>query len=299
MRVHPIVFDDTSCRLGEGAVWDDSCAGGALLWVDIPAGLVFRKPASGGRTERIDLGQSVGCVFPRFSEGYVAGLRDGVAAFDFERGITGWVDRSIGTDPETRCNDGAIDRRGRLWVGVMPDDQRAGAGRLLRIDGTGPARIVREGLTVPNGIAWSADGGLMFHIDSPRRVIKAIEFDEASGELGDVVRSIHTPEAWGYPDGMTVDEEGCLWVAHWAGSRVSRWDPFRASCIGEIALPTPNVTSCAFGGEGFRDLFITTARDGDGVGGEVFVCRPGPVGQRPGPPPYRPHDAEPRSKSRA
>ena len=296
MRTEPTVFDDTPCRLGEGVVPDGP---GHVLWVDIPAGCVLRKSTEGGSLQRVEIGQSVGCVFPSERGGYIAGLREGIATFDFERGITGWIDWSIAADPETRCNDGAIDRRGRLWVGVMRDDQREGSGSLIRIGDGGSPRVAREGLTVPNGIAWSADGRLMYHIDSPRRVVEAIEFDEDRGELGSVVRTICTPEQWGYPDGMTIDSEGLLWVSHWGGGRLSRWDPGSGNCEGEIVVPASNVTSCAFAGEGSRDLYITTARDGGRSGGEVYVCRPGPTGQEPPPSPYRPHDGGSRSEDRA
>lgn len=296
MQVQLTVFDDTPCELGEGACWDES---GALLWVDIPAGRVFRRSAADGCARRVDLGQSVGCVFPRAGGGYIAGLREGVAVFDFDRGLTGWLDRSIAGDPHTRCNDGAIDRRGRLWVGLMRDDQAPGSGSLLCVESGSPTRVVREGLTVPNGLAWSGDGRVLYHVDSARRVIEALEFDEERGTVGPVFAEIRTPGAWGYPDGMTIDDEGHLWVAHWAGGRVSRWDPESGECVGEITVPARNVTSCAFGGEDLGDLYITSARDGGGSGGEVRVCRPGPLGQRPPALPYKPHGPAPRSKDRA
>jgi sugar lactone lactonase YvrE len=269
------IFDEHRCVLGEGPRW----IGGALIWVDIVSGSVHRR-CPGGARETVEFGQSVGFIAADESDRLVAGLRDGIAAVRFNGGIERWIDRSIAGEPDRRCNDGAVGPDGLLWVGTMLDSQAPGSGDLRCLTAADGLTTVRADLTIPNGLAWSADGERMFHIDSPRRVIEVLEFDVAGRGVGRVLEQIETPESMGYPDGMTIDADGRLWVAHWAGGCVSRWDPEDGELLGHLEVPASNVTACCFGGPDLEDLFVTTAQDGSGNGGEVYVCRPGVRGTR-------------------
>jgi sugar lactone lactonase YvrE len=143
-------------------------------------------------------------------------------------------------------------------------------------------------LTISNGLAWTADSQTCYFIDTATRVIMAFDFAAATGHLSNPRAVIEVPEAWGGPDGMCIDQEGKLWVAHWGGHCVRRWDPVHGEVLATIELPVPHVTSCAFGGQNYRQLFITTARSGmDEVAlarhpqsGGLFVCKL-PVGGFP------------------
>ncbi len=269
------VYDDHRCTLGEGPIWVD----GGLIWVDIPAGEVHRRRPGGGR-QTVALGQSVGCVAEEEGGGLVACVREGVARFDFDRGLGAWLSRDLAGDPARRCNDGAVGPGGRLWVGTMLDDQASGSGMLHLLREDGRLEVVRRGLTIPNGLGWSADGRVMYHIDSPRRVVDLLRFDPEGGRVEGVLGSIRTPEELGYPDGLAVDAEGMIWVAHWGGGCVSRWDPSQAKMLGRVDVPAEHVTSCCFGGEDGTELYITTAAGRSENGGKVFVCEAAVGGAR-------------------
>jgi sugar lactone lactonase YvrE len=262
------VMDPGPFELAEGPFWHD----GALHWVDIKPGRIHRRCPFGERRS-CDLGQSVGCFFPASDGGFIAGLREGLAMVSFDRGIERWVDRTLAPDPQRRFNDGAIDAMGRLWVGSMRDDMRQGTGELHLYSAKTGFRTVRRGLTIPNGLVFSPDNRFMYHIDTPRRLVEVIEFDLAGAELGAVVGAIHIPEQLGYPDGMCIDRDATLWIAHWGGGRVSRWDPSAGRMLESITIPRENVTACAFGGEGMDELFVTTAAGG-GEKGAIYRCRP-------------------------
>lgn len=288
MAITVRVYDDHRCTLGEGPIW----VGGALVWADIPEGRVHRR-TPGGERQSVGLGQSVGCVVEEESGGLIAGLREGVARFSFENGIEQWLSRDLALDPERRCNDGAVGPGGWLWVGTMLDGQARGTGKLHRLFEDGHLGVMREGLTIPNGLAWNEDGTVMYHIDSPRRVIEMLRFDAGGGFVHEVIGVIRTPDDLGYPDGMAIDAEGMLWVAHWGGGCVSRWDPRRGEMIEKVPVPAEHVTSCCFGGDDRSTLLITSAAGRSENGGVVFACDPGVRGARS----YRLRGFEPKTSS--
>lgn len=159
----------------------------------------------------------------------------------------------------SRTNDGGVDSKGRLWVGTMDLQFREGAGSLYQLTDEGFVAKV-ENTTIANGLVWSKDGKTMYFIDSPLKTVKAYHFDadKASIKLiGDVIR---IPEELGAPDGMTIDEDNMLWIAHYGGYSVGKWDPTNGELLEKIKIPAPNVTACCFGGADMKTLFITTAR---------------------------------------
>ena len=125
----------------------------------------------------------------------------------------------------TRMNDAACDPQGRFWAGTLADDHHAGGGALYRLDGSGRAEQMLDGLTIPNGVGWSLDGTTMYLVDSGPRVIHAFAFDADRGAISDERILVTVPEDVGSPDGMTVDAGGDLWVAVYGGGRVQRYSP--------------------------------------------------------------------------
>ncbi|WP_329242557.1 SMP-30/gluconolactonase/LRE family protein [Streptomyces canus] len=238
--------------LGEGPTWD----GERLLWIDIlGARLHTYDPVSGHRTVRV-LDQHIGAVKPRAGGGLVLNLRDGVALLDPDDSFR-WLHHE--PVPGRRANDAAVAPDGSLWAGTMRYDEAPGGGTLSRITGDGTHRTVLDDVAVSNGTGWSPDGRLMYYIDSPTRRVDV--FDHESGRLSDRRLFVGIEDGAGFPDGLTVDADGCVWVALWDGGAVRRYTP-DGTLDHVITLPTPRVTACAFGGPDLTDLYITTARVG-------------------------------------
>jgi sugar lactone lactonase YvrE len=122
-----------------------------------------------------------------------------------------------------------------------------------------------EGVSVSNGIVWTADRTAMYYVDTPTRRVDRFDYDHDTGEIANRSVAVRIPERMGFPDGMTIDSEGMLWVCLWQGSKVSRWDPKTGELLQTVDLPASNVTSCAFGGGKLDQLYITTARSGLGT----------------------------------
>ncbi|MCM1977153.1 SMP-30/gluconolactonase/LRE family protein [Streptomyces sp. G1] len=240
--------------LGEGPTWD--AVGGRLLWIDILGGRVHTyDPASGRRTVRTTE-QHVGAVKPRVGGGLVLNLRDGVGLLDPD-GSFRWLHREV--VPGRRANDAAVAPDGALWAGTMRYDEAPGGGTLSRIGGDGSVEVVLDDVAVSNGTGWSPDGRLMYYIDSPTRRVDV--FDHADGRITNRRPLAGIEDGAGFPDGLTVDADGCVWVALWDGGAVRRYTP-DGRLDREIVLPTPRITACAFGGADLTDLYITTARVG-------------------------------------
>jgi sugar lactone lactonase YvrE len=238
--------------LGEGPTWDT--AEQRLIWVDILGSRVHTyDPASGRRTVMVTE-QHVGAAKPRAGGGLVVNLRDGVGLYGPE-GFR-WLHREV--VPGRRANDAAVAPDGTLWAGTMRYDEAPGGGTLSRFGPDGTVGVVLDDVAVSNGTGWSPDGRLMYYIDSPTRRIDVFDVDE--DQLPVNRRTLATVEE-GFPDGLTVDADGCVWVALWDGGAVRRYTP-SGELDRVVELPVPRPTACAFGGTDLTDLYITTARTG-------------------------------------
>ncbi|MGX1882951.1 SMP-30/gluconolactonase/LRE family protein [Streptomyces sp. NPDC055287] len=239
--------------LGEGPTWD--AAAGRLIWVDILSARVHTYDPATGRRTVMATEQHVGAAKPRAGGGLVVNLRDGIGLYGPDPAFS-WLVRD--PVPGRRGNDAAVAADGALWAGTMRYDEAPGGGSLTRIapDGT-TARAVTA--AVSNGAGWSPDGRLMYYADSPTRRIDV--FDVSGEHVLNRRPWVTIEEAAGYPDGLTVDAEGCVWVALWDGAAIRRYTP-DGRLDRTVPLPVRRPTACAFGGAGLRDLYVTTARTG-------------------------------------
>ncbi|WP_405592141.1 SMP-30/gluconolactonase/LRE family protein [Streptomyces sp. NBC_01190] len=253
--------------LGEGPTWD--AAAGRLIWVDILGAEVHTyDPATGHRTV-LATGSHVGAAKPRAAGGLVVNLRDGVGLYDTDGTFRWLLHEPV---PGRRANDAAVDERGFLWAGTMRYDGRPGGGTLSRVAPDGTAVVVLDDVTVSNGTGWSPDGGLMYYVDTPTGRVDVFTVDPGSGLVRDRRPFAVVEEGAGSPDGLTVDADGCVWVALWDGGALRRYTPGGA-LDRVVEVPVERPTACAFGGPELRDLYITSAAGPapHGAGGTLYV----------------------------
>jgi sugar lactone lactonase YvrE len=267
-----------AAALGEGPVWDSERA--ELVWVDIDRGLVHRHSPGGGAYRPVAVGQSVGCAVPRAAGGLALAVRDGFATLPAGGDALELVAGVERERNDTRMNDGACDSRGRFWAGTMSltGDTRSAA--LYRLDADLTVTRVLPGVSVSNGIGWSPDDALMYHVDTPRGRVDVFDFEAVGGTLAGRRAVIDVAPEHGRPDGLSVDAEGGIWVALWGGGAVHRYTP-SGSLDARLELPVSQVTSCCFGGPGLSTLYVTTAARGaadEPLAGALFACTPGVSG---------------------
>ena len=248
----------TELILGEGPHWH--AGWNKFLYVDIEGRKVGRIDPITRIAEERSVGKRVGMVVPINEHKLIIALEDAIVAFDFEMGEQRQLIQIEADKPGNRSNDGKCDAAGRLWVGTMSMKEELKKGALYCFDGSLKKKL--NDISISNGICWSKDNSTMYFIDSLDYHIKAYDFEVSTGNIsnGRVIVEIREP---GYtPDGMTIDDEGMLWVAMWGGGCVHRYNPVNGWLIGKVDVPAINVTSCAFGGENMQTLAITTARVG-------------------------------------
>ncbi|NEA61860.1 SMP-30/gluconolactonase/LRE family protein [Streptomyces sp. SID12488] len=252
--------------LGEGPTWD--AARSRLIWIDILGSRVNTYDPSTGRRTVMATEQHVGAAKPRATGGLVLNLRDGVALYDGDDGdgegagtATGFRWLHHDPTPGRRANDAAVASDGSLWAGTMRYDEAPGGGSLSRLTGDGAVTTVLDDVAVSNGTGWSPDGRLMYYIDSPTRRVDVFDVSADGLSITNRRQLALIEEGAGFPDGLTVDADGCVWVALWDGGAVRRYTPSGA-LDRTITLPTVRPTACAFGGPDLTDLYVTTARVG-------------------------------------
>ncbi|MCY0859989.1 MAG: SMP-30/gluconolactonase/LRE family protein, partial [Sulfolobaceae archaeon] len=169
----------------------------------------------------------------------------------------------------TRFNDGKCDPLGRYWAGTMDMKEKEPIGALYKLDLDKKIYKILEGLTISNGLAWSLDNKKLYLIDSPPKKVYQMDFNLEKGTVENRRVALDLTQEQGVPDGMTIDEEGMLWIAHHGGGKVTRWDPEKGKKLEEIKLPVTYVTSVTFGGTDLKDLYITTRSHDPQTGGLV------------------------------
>lgn len=266
----------------EGPIWDATAS--RLWWVDITARRVHcSDPASGGDCSWPTVGQPGGVLIDAAGVAIV-GVPDGLAVLDRALGTTTTVVAVESDLRENRLNDLKTDRTGRVWAGSMAYDRTPDNGALYRVDDGVAVQVVAP-LTISNGPGIDERAGRLYVADTPRMVVDVWDLDVASGELSDRRRFLDVNDEQIWPDGMTVDDEGALWLALGRSSSVRRYRP-DGTLDGVIELPVTNPTSVAFGGDDGGDLYITSSwfdisegeRAEQPLAGAIFRCRPGVTG---------------------
>lgn len=275
---------ENQALLGEGPVWDHRAQ--RLYWVDIEGFNVHVYDPATREHGVLNVGQFVGSLAVRQAGGLIAALKSGFALLDPATGALTSLADAESHLPGNRFNDGKCDPAGRFWAGSLSLDEENGQGKgnLYCLYADHSVQLKVPGVWISNGLVWTHDARTMYYIDSPTQQVVAYDYDLATGNIANPRVVINVPaREMGYPDGMTIDEEGMLWIAHWDGGHVCRWNPQTGEELAEITVPVSRPTSCVFGDEDFGTLYITSARTrlseeklaGQPLAGSLFKCRPG------------------------
>lgn len=252
---------DTGSQLGECPLW--SQAEQLLYFVDIKGRHIHRFDPRDCTLGTMTLPEEVGCIGLARHGGFVAGLRSGVWLLD-EAGVP--VEK-LADNPEdqaiSRFNDGMVDPVGRFIAGTVDETREKGIASLYRYDRRGLEKLA-AGLLTSNGVAFSPDGGTLYHSDTLRYTLFAYDYDVASGAVSGkrvFARFTPTESDKGRPDGAAVDVEGCYWTALFEGGRVQRYSP-AGVLLAEYETPVKCPTMVTFGGTDMKTLYLTSASVG-------------------------------------
>jgi sugar lactone lactonase YvrE len=234
--------------------------------------------ADGGALDSFELDHHVVAILPG-APAYLVVQRDGFATLDPASGAVKPLLTVLRDRPDLRFNDAKAGPDGRVFAGTMAyDESLREGGELLRLDPGPSVTRVHGPVSLSNGIGWSPDGRLMYYVDTLSRAITVFDYDADDATPHNPRPLAEIGADAGFPDGLCVDDDGCVWLALYGGWAVRRYTPDgRLDAV--LRLPVANVTSCAFGPGG--RLYITTARRPGGdqpLAGGLFVAEPGVTG---------------------
>jgi sugar lactone lactonase YvrE len=249
----------------------------ALRWIDIVRPSVNVLDLSTGASSETLVPAKVGSAAPGTNGEMLLALETGLWLLDPRSGLRRCALLEMGG---THFNDGKCDAMGRFWVGSRSSDGSPGKGSLYRLDCDGQIAEMARGFDVCNGLGWSPDASAFYIVDTVPRLLYRYDFDLAAGTIANR-RVIHDfADTPGKPDGLAVDRDGNIWCAMWDGRGI-RVLSAEGLPIGWVDTPCPRPTSCAFGGDDGRMLFVTTASLGldpkdiehFGLSGQILAFR--------------------------
>jgi len=260
-----LVFFNNSTIL-EGPEWNPERR--CISCVSILEGCVYIIYEDTGVIHTIDMKSQVGCALWMDRDHLLVASYKGIYKVNVETDEMVYLDNIL-PRKDVRYNDGAFDKKKRFIVGTTGYNRLAEGENALYSYCDGKAKVLVDGTTISNGIAFSPEADFMYFVDTPTRKVGRYRYDPETGDACFDKYIISIDE--GIPDGICVDDAGSLWVAHWGGSQVSKWDLVSGEKMGKIDVPCKNVSSCCIGGQDMSYMYVTTAKHDDGSISEVMA----------------------------
>ncbi len=253
-----LLFASTDCT-GEGATWLKERQ--ELLWVDINAGMLHRYNPVDGKVEDNQLPEMITSIIPVRGkpDDVVLAMKNRLVVYNLKKHSYHHLAEVDTRGPQWRTNDCKCSPYGTIWCGVMRMTDQNQTGWVTSVDAQGHSTMILDKQSIPNGVVWNEQTHKLYYADSGRRCIEEYSYTD-DGSIKYERIAVKVPSEYGVPDGMTIDADGRLWVAHWGGYGVYVWNPQTGNLEGKVEVPVPNVASCTFGAN--DKLYITTARDG-------------------------------------
>jgi len=271
-----------NAQIAESPLWDSRV--GMLLWADIARGELWRSDVSSGESELHSLHSPLGSIAPLASQGYLLAGGETISAVDAFGERPYPLARAF-DDRRLKLNDGALDSNGRFWVGSVAISGARGLGNLYCLDNRQTLHPILSDVTISNGMDWSPDNRCFYYVDSSTGGVDTFDYVADEPTLLNRRRFIDLPTELGLCDGLAVDTDGCIWLAVWFLGEIRRYSP-DGRLIEIVCVPATLTTSCTFGGNDMRTLFITTAKglpkDGRQTGelaGSIFAIETSTRGQ--------------------
>ena len=249
---------DTKDQLGESPIWVEEK--NSIFWVDIKRSIIHKLNIKNNihtSWSFSDSIESIGCIAHIKNNKFVAGTKNGFKFIDLNTNELSHIANPEEDLKNNRFNDGKCDNQGRFYAGTMNDFNNAPTGSFYILYNDLTYKKIDGSYEVTNGPAFSNDYKKIYFTDTRQGKIYSANLN-SDGTIKEKKLFISISPKEGNPDGMTLDEEGYIWVAIFGGSCVNRYNK-KGKLVDKIELPTSCITSCVFGGDNLDVLFITTA----------------------------------------
>jgi len=258
MHKNFLALNNVRAVIGESLRWNkhNNC----LYWIDTQQPLLFCYNDKTKKSLSYKLPAPMSCI-DIDPNGDVRGIMsNALVKFGFvnAKAEIDLIKTNLIDDDAVAFNDGLLDAKGNFWVGTMDKTGQNPKGKLLRISLLGEISIFDEGFITSNGMGWSPDKTKFYFTDSMTRTVYQYSFDKKTCQIAQREIFIQFSEEQGYPDGVHVDSKGNIWIAGWASFHVYQYAP-QGELMGGVKLPAKNITSCCFGGNDLKTLFVTSA----------------------------------------
>lgn len=267
------------CILGEGPFWNPNT--NSICWIDILAPCIHSWNESSDTHRIWQTPSMIGCAALDGNGDFIVALVDGFWKCNSQTRALSLLVQLEAEKTRNRFNDGKCDPSGRFWAGSLSLNEKDPTGSVYFMDAQQDIKKVIDDVTISNGLCWSLDKRFFYYIDTPTLAVARYDYEDSSGNISNKTIIINIPEEDGFPDGMTMDADGMLWIAHWGGWQITRWDPHNGNKIATIRMPASQITSLCFGGKNYEDIYVTSASRGlsekelaeEPLAGHLFVIR--------------------------